>query len=168
MGKFISLFLCWNLETLNLFEMLERVSHRDCEASDFGDTQNPARHSLEQPVVCDTALSRRVGQDNLQNWLNDSSLNDFTISRPVFQRKVHRKWQWIALYPVRSLVPRTFYSIFHSHRQWKSRIQGTLLSKIQHSQLSCHCRGRSSENCNAIKGKWLNVLQDLNPNFLTG
>lgn len=67
MGKFIFLSLCLNLETLNFFGMVEHVSHRDCEASGFGDTQNPTRHSLEQPAVCDTALSRRVGQDNLQN-----------------------------------------------------------------------------------------------------
>lgn len=39
------------------------------KASGFGDTQNPTGYSLKQPPVSGLALSRKVGEDNLQKHL---------------------------------------------------------------------------------------------------
>lgn len=59
----------FEFKTVNFFETVEHVSRRDSEASGFGDTQNPTRHSLKQPLVGGPALSRRVGEDSLQKHL---------------------------------------------------------------------------------------------------
>lgn len=61
--------LIFEFKTVNFFETVEYVSHRDCEASGFGDTQNQSGHSLKQPPVGGLALSRKVGEDNLQKHL---------------------------------------------------------------------------------------------------
>lgn len=140
----------FEFKTLNFFETVECISHRDCEASGFGDTRNPTGCNPKQPAVGDPARTRRAGEDNLQNYLPAWMILWF-LSQFSNKCKMHRKFQWTVQYPVRFLVSRTFYSIFCSHRQWKSWMQGTLPSKIQHSQLSCYCRGRAAENYNAIK-----------------
>lgn len=63
--------LMFEFKTVNVFETVEYVSHRDCKASGFGDqnNQNPSGHSLKQPPVGGLALSRKVGEDNLQKHL---------------------------------------------------------------------------------------------------
>lgn len=63
---------------------------------------------------------------------------------------------------------KVLFNSFCLHGQWKSRMQGTLPSKIQCSQLSCYCRGELQKTIMPLKGKWLDVLQGLNPNFSTG
>jgi len=39
-------------------QTLEQVTQRGCEASTFGVTQTPTRHSPEKPALVDPALSR--------------------------------------------------------------------------------------------------------------
>ena len=59
---------------------LEQIAQRDCEVSLRGDTQNPTRHSPEQPALVDPALSNGVGQDNLHRSLPTSTLQRFCDS----------------------------------------------------------------------------------------
>lgn len=59
----------FEFKTVNFFETVEHVSHRDSEASGFEDTQNRTGHRLKQPPVGGPALSRRIGEDNLQKPL---------------------------------------------------------------------------------------------------
>lgn len=159
----------FEFKTLNFFETVKHVSHRDCEASGFGGTQNPAGHSLKQPALGDPALSKRVGEDSLQKHLPAWMILWF-LSQFSNKSKVHGKFcaVWIAQYPVRSLVPRMFYSIFYSYRQWKSECRAHCPQRF--SIASCHVNAGEElwKTIMPLKGKWLDVLQDLNPNFLTG
>lgn len=134
------------------------------EASGFGHTQNPARHSLKQPPVGGPALSRRVGEDNLQKHLPAWTILWF-LSQFSNKCKVHRRFQWTAQYAL-SLWFQGHFIQFLVHLGNGNPVYRARCTQ-RFSIANCHVIAEELQKTRMpLKSKWLDVLQSFLQTYL--